>query len=324
MRFLAFVCAGSLAAQCVIQTARPEEVGLRPAEVEAFLTAARAANSDGVAIFKNGRYAGGFGESQRRDLRSITKAIVGMAAGRMFTEGKWSNLDAPLRDYVRDLAGDPKGAVTLRQLLSHTSGIRDARNEKGVLPEWNTARDWLAAAKAQPMEATPGVEYKYNNQGPVWIGAAIEETTGERLDKFLARTLFAPLCISRYDWVKDKTGRPAAYRGLSLSAYDLAKLGQLIVNRGEWFGQRVLSEDWIRQSALQPSQQINPRIGLLWFLRMQPEFPVSAITHHNGDGFQWIAIFPNHQLVVTRVARADDRSEFPFLELAVKHLLHAK
>ena len=67
--------------------------------------------------------------------------------GRMFTEGKWNDLDAPISTFLPELANDTKGAVTLRQLMSHTSGIKDARDENGrVLKEWNTAKDWLAGS----------------------------------------------------------------------------------------------------------------------------------------------------------------------------------
>jgi CubicO group peptidase (beta-lactamase class C family) len=315
----------SLVAQCQLPVAKPEQVGLSPAGVEQFVAAARQAKSDGLAIFKNGRYVAGFGENKRRELRSVTKAVVGMAAGRLFTEGKFASLDDPLRKYVPALADDPKGAVTLRQLMSHTSGIRDARDASGrVLKSWNDSRDFVAAARALPMENTPGAEYKYNNQGPVWIAEAIERATGERLDKFIARTIFAPLCIKEYDWWRDKTGRPAGYTGLSLSAYDLAKLGQLLLNRGDWNGQRILSEDWVRQSAHVPSQSLNPRIGLFWFLTMQQQFPISTLTHHNGDGYQYLFFFPNHGVVVARVASREDEPEYPILRLAVEQLIEKR
>lgn len=123
-----------------------------------------------------------------------------------------------------------------------------------------------------------------------------------RLDKFAERELFAPLCIDDYRWITDRAGHAAGYMGLSLSATSLAKLGQLVLNRGMWNGTRVLSEEWIRMSAFEPSQTVRKSVGLLWFMALQPErFPLPVLIKHDGDGGQELSLFPNHGIVGVRL-----------------------
>lgn len=291
-----------------------QAMGLKPGPIESFLQAARESDSTGVVVLKDGKFVAGFGEKKRVFIYSITKAVTGTAAGRLFTEGKWTNLDAPLEGLLPEFAGDPKGKTTLRQLMSHTSGIQDARDGKGlVLREWNTAKDWLGAAKRQPMQEPPGTVFRYNNQGPALVAAAVERTTGERMDRYLRRTVFAPLCMGETSWLTDRAGHAGGYTGLSISALDLARLGQLILNRGQWGGTRILSEEWVRDSALTASQSVTRNMGLLWFLHWEKEWDMPAVVSHSGDGGQYLMIMPNHGIVAVRLrdrGEGNEREQF--------------
>lgn len=303
MNFSLLISALLAAGPCEFPKAQPEQAGLQPAQVRALIAKARHAGSEGFVILKDGQYIGGFGENEVRLLYSVTKPITGMAVGRLFTEGKWTDVDAPLASLLPEFARDPKGAVTLRQMMSHTSGIREPK-----LPAWNQAADWLTAALRLPLESKPGAVYKYNNVPPQLTAIAVERAAGERMDRFVFRTLFQPLCIENFRWITDRAGYAAGYTGLFLSAYDLAKLGHLVVSRGEWNGERLLSEEWIRQSALEPP-------GLLWFVK--PD-----VTYHSGDGGQYLVVFPNHGIVVARVRNGADKMEFNLPRLAAQHLLN--
>lgn len=305
-----------------------EAAGLKPEPVAELLAAARKAESAGFAVFKDGKYVAGFGETRAVPIYSVTKAVVSLAAGRLFTNGQWKSVDVPIGSLLNEFAADPKGAVTLRQLMSHTSGIRDARNEQGrVLKEWNTAPDWVAAALARPMSGdAPGTAFKYNNQGPALVAAAVERAAGMRLDRFLRRDVFDELCVGKTSWDTDKAGHAAGYTGLSISAFDLAKLGQLVLNRGMWGSQRILSEEWVRQSALEVSQSVAKNVGLLWFMQMeQPRFPLPVMVYHDGDGGQYLAIFPNHGIVVARTIgrgeSSDEQAMRNFYQLAAELLI---
>lgn len=306
----------------------PTSIGMKPAPVAALIQAAKDSGSTGFAVLKEGKFIAGFGEDKPIPIYSITKPVTGMAAGRLFTEGKWNDLDAAIGSLLPRFAGDPKGAITLRQLMSHTSGIRDARDASNrVLKEWNEAKDWVEASLQQPIEDPAGTVFRYNNQGPALVAAAVEHATGERLDRFVKRTIFEPLCIGgNTKWFTNRAGNQAAgYTGLSISALDLAKLGQLVLNRGLWGSTRVLSEEWIRNSALASSQDVAKGVGLLWFLDWEPKFPLPVVTYHTGDGGQHLLIFPNHGIVVARLRNSGNASDKQAMmnlgQLAANHLI---
>jgi CubicO group peptidase (beta-lactamase class C family) len=309
---------------------RPESVGLQKEKLDQLVAEAKAAQTDAMVIFKDGKVVAAFGEKQPIQLYSITKAITGLAAGRLFTEGRWKDLDAPLQSFFPDLKDDPKASVTLRQLMTHTSGIRDARDGNGkVTKEWNEAKDWLKAARELPMQEPAGTAYRYNNQGPVWVAAAVEQSTGERLDQFLARTVFAPLCIERFSWLRDKAGHTAGYTGLSLSAFDLAKIGQLILQRGKWGDQAILSEQWLMDSALAPATILGRPRGLLWASERstQQNFPLPVSVGHTGDGGQYLIMLPNHGIVAVRLRKGQDGGPAAmdgFAQALVRYLIPAQ
>ena len=261
---------------------KPESIGLKPAPIAALVQAAKAAGTSGFAVLKDGKLIAAFNEQQPYSIYSVTKPMVSVAVSRLFTEGKWTNIDLPIGQLLPPFTADPKGAVTLRQLMSHTSGIRDARDANNrVLKQWNEARDWVEAARLQPAQDPPGTVFKYNNLGPALVAAAVEHATGERLDRFLRRTVFDPLCIKENTtWFTDPAGHAAGYTGLSISAFDLAKIGQLILNTGQWGANRILSEESVRNSAYTSSQTVNKKVGLFLFMTGTPRsrFPSSSTT----------------------------------------------
>lgn len=201
-----------------------------------------------------------FNEQQPYSIYTVTKRMVSVAVSRLFPEGKWASIELPIGQLLPAFAADPKGAVTRRQLMSHASGIRDARNANNnrVLKQWNEARDWVEAARLQAVQDPPGTVFKYNNPGPAIVAAAVEHAIGERLDRFLRRTELDSLCIrENTSWFADAAGHAVGYTGLSISAFDPGKIGQLILNTGQWGANRILSEESVRKSAYTSSQTVN-------------------------------------------------------------------
>ena len=233
----------------------------------------------------------------------------------MLKEGKLKSIDLTLADILPELKDDPKAPITLRHLLSHSSGIHDARDEKGrTLKEYNSSQDYLAYTLKLPIEGPPGQTYRYNNAGVMLLSAALERIAGEPLHLYLNRTLFQPLNITSAKWHTDKRGRCPFYYGLTINATDLAKIGTLILNEG----QNLLTPDWIHLSTATPSLKANERIALLWFF--QPSATANqkpVMIQHSGDGGNWLVIFPKHNTVAVRLrtysAKPDPLPSFPNL-----------
>jgi CubicO group peptidase (beta-lactamase class C family) len=308
--FLAAVTTSALArgaglAGCGVAIARhpvaPESVGLKPEPIRNLVRLARDADSTGLALFKNGVYIAGFGDNDVADIGGITKVVVNMAVGRLFAEGAWTQLDTPLHRLLPEFAGDPKANVTLRHLLSGTSGIRDVTE----LRAWDRAQDWVAAARAQTLASAPGTRYEDSTAGPALLAAAVERFTGSRLDQFAKTTLFDPLCIKHHAWAKDQAGHAAGYTGLQLPALAVAKLGQLMLNRGVWDGVEILKRDWVERSVYEGGS-LAPESGYLWKLEWSEAYPLPVRAFQEGAGGQHLVVFPNHGVVAARVRKGSD------------------
>lgn len=150
------------AAACTaLPTVTPADAGFPPDFAASVTASAREADTDSLLILKDGKVAVSLGPDKRLNIYSVTKAVTSLLAGRLFTTGAWRDVDAPLSSLLPEFAGDPKGAVTLRQIMSHTSGIADARDANGRMSKsWNESRDWRAEALKQPMRDTPGTVYR--------------------------------------------------------------------------------------------------------------------------------------------------------------------
>ena len=91
----------------------------------------------------------------------------------------------------------------------------------------------------------------------------VQKASGQRMDLYLRDELFAPLGITNFTWSLDAAGNPQAMSGLRILPADLAKLGQLVLNRGEWEGRQFIADSWFDVS-MRPGQEYKPSFGLLW------------------------------------------------------------
>lgn len=269
---------------------------------EVFLKEVSAKGTESLVVWKDGQVVASHQPGKTVYVQSVTKVFVSLAAGRLMAQGKLDSIDRKLGDALPELREDPRGGVTLRHLLSHSSGIADARDEKGrTLPSLNQAKDYYAEAMKYKLVGTPGAEYRYNNIGIVYASLALEKVAGEPLHEYLNRELFVPLGIRSARWRVDSKGRCPFFMGLTISGEDLARVGLLVLQEGVWEGKRLLSADWIAQSTGTPGSTANSRVGLSWFFQpaAQPGRPV--MVQHSGDGGNWLTIFPRHQLVAVRL-----------------------
>lgn len=148
----------------------------------------------------------------------------------MLKQGKLSSIDVPISTLLPQLASDPKGAITLRNLLTHSSGMKDARTEKDkTLDEYERNDDYLVYTLRLPMVSVAGEKFYYNNAGVMLLSAALEKAAGQPLHLYLNQNLFAPLDIRSAKWMFNKTGRCPFFYGLTTNAENLAKIGQMIL-----------------------------------------------------------------------------------------------
>jgi len=249
---------GGLPAGEGLVASTPEAEGIDPAGLSALLEAARKSSSAALVVLRHGRLVGHwtFDHQDRRvELMSATKSFVSLAVGLLIDDGRIPSLDAKVSTWFPEWAGTPKDAITVRMLLNHTSGLAVANTTYNIYSE----RSFVCQALDAPLASVPGTAVQYNNSATNLAAAVVARAAGEPIEALLSRRLFAPMGIVDFTWSRDAEGNRHGMSGLQLRALDAAKVGQLLVQRGRWNGQQLLSERWIEQSTSEAA-------GLLWWL----------------------------------------------------------
>ncbi len=230
--------------------------------LQQLLRAAEAAHSDAVVIWKDGRKVGAwyFGKAPKRiEAMSATKSIVNLAIGRLVTTGAIRSIDDPVSRFYPEWKQGRKQAITIRQLLDHTSGMQSDGSQ-----EVESSPDVVRLALAAELTDEPGKTFYYNNKAVNLLAGVVQKASGKKMDALVRSDVFGPLGITDFVWVRDSTGNPYSYARLQILPEDMAKLGQLVLNRGRWNGKQLIAPEWF--DAIMRGSAAEPRAGLLWWL----------------------------------------------------------
>lgn len=245
------------------RAASPEAEGIRTEALKQLLQGAEASHSSAVVILKNGKLVGewSFGKAPARiEAMSVTKSIAGLAVLKLLADGRIPSLDVPLYTYLPEWNQGRKKDITLRHLLTHTSGLQANRTTEEIY----RSPDFVKLALAAELSEPPGTVLRYNNKAVNLLGAIVQKVSGQRLDRYLGEALFKPMGITDFTWTLDDAGNPHVMSGLQLRPMDLAKLGQLLADGGMWQGRRLLPADLVKQ-ATTPGEGVFAGSGLLWW-----------------------------------------------------------
>ncbi|MBZ4416303.1 serine hydrolase [Myxococcus sp. RHSTA-1-4] len=251
----------------------PAEAGLSEPALAELVKAAEDSGSSALVLLRHGKLVGEWyfgGETRRIESMSATKAVVALAIGLLIDDGKIPSADTPVSAFFPEWKEGLKAKVTLRHLLSHTSGLAAQRTAKDIYQ----SKDFVRYALEADIVEEPGTRFFYNNKATNLLAGVVERASGEKMDVYLKRRLFAPLGIRDVVWQKDPSGNPLGMSGLRLHPVDFAKVGQLLLQKGEWQGRRVLSESWIRECTASPAQEYDATSGLLWWRVYEQTFRV--------------------------------------------------
>lgn len=262
---------------------------------------AEATRSDAVLVLHRGVPVLSAGDPDEPvHVMSVTKSVVALAIGRMLLDGDLESLDVPVSELLPAWRQGRKAEITIRHLLTHTSGLQDVSNA-GL--EIEPAPDVVALAIAAEVESDPGSAFRYNNKAVNLLPWIVEELTGEPIDRYLERTVFADLGIGRVTWLRDPAGTPYGMAGLTIGAADLARLGRLVGNGGVWEGRPVIDSAFAR-AAVEPQHELHERHGLLWWL-LPGEDGAPEGFYGNGWLGQWLVVFPEADVVGVRLVSRD-------------------
>jgi len=306
--------------------AAPAELGIDPAAIAALMAQARAAKSDAVVIVVDGKLVAEeyFGLPQDAiEMMSCTKSMISLLVGIAIDDGTIESVDTPVSRWFPEFldadGGDHDASVrarranvTLRHLLTHTSGLVPAPGSGKI----GTNPDLVAGAIECRVAKPPGTAFAYNNLAVNLAAGILERATGRKADQFARERLFGPLGIVEFGWRRDMAGNPFGMSGCYLHARDLARVGQLVLQRGVWEGKRLVSEKWLDE-AMRPAFPELGRgavCGYLWWLDVFPatETEPSRVRGVRAEGMlgNHLVVIPEKKLVAVRQRRyPTDRSE---------------
>lgn len=233
---------------------------------------------------------------------SMCKSITGMAIGMLIEEEKLKldeNIYDIFPDHINAFSKIFRPAITVENLLTMTSGV--TFNESGIV----SGNDWLGSFLNASVNGKPGTEFQYNSLNTYVLSAIVTKRTGETLTEYLTPRLFGPLGITKYYWETCPKGITKGGWGLFLCAEDMAKLGQLYLQRGKWNGQQLVSEYWIEISTARHLKTQNDTYGYGYQLWMEQR-PGSF--EYNGMLGQNVIIYPDMDMVL--VTNAGNKEMF--------------
>ncbi|MDE5455297.1 serine hydrolase [Bradyrhizobium sp. CSA112] len=312
--------------------ASPESVGLdgaRLCNIAARLKEAEA-NVHAVVIVRHGKlvfeqYFSGpderwdvagqydFDATTKHDMRSASKSVISLLVGIAIDRKLISSADDPVVKFYPEHSGLKSPGwdqVTLRHLLTMSSGMQWDENRgwndpKNDEPHLGNEADPIRYILSKPIAKRPDSLWTYNGGGTDLLGNILERVSGKPLEAFAREVLFQPLGITDFEWkTYPKNGKIASAVGLRIRPRDAAKIGQLVLNRGDWGGKQIVSVAWIEQSVRPRFQAIGYFSGLFfygqqwWMGRSIAQDQEVKWIAAMGSGGQRLFIVPDRDLVV--------------------------
>ncbi len=309
---LCFAVAPALGAEW--PRARPADVGLKAEVLDGALTELLGANKTGAAVLAvKGKlvwehYWDGFGPNSRFDTYSAGKAYAAAALGLLIDDGKLK-VDDPACKILTEWAGDDRRKITIRHLLTMTSGLK--LDYKG----FTTVVDPVASTLSWPLEREPGTAWSYEQATAQAVCPIVERLTGKQPIVFLRERILNAIGAVDTDWLRSRKGDCLTWRSVLTNARELALFGQLFLNRGRWRGKQLLSERFIAQATVNdpalagiptaPGQQDFRRRGYGWLMFVNTNGIWEGVDRR---GFAFLGSFHNLCLV-------DPSRDFVFVRL---------
>lgn len=262
-----------------------------------------------------------YGPSYPHMLFSLSKSFTSTAVGLLVAEGRLSVDDSVLGYFADEAPARPSDnlrAMTVRHLLTMTTG-HATEPLQGLR---DTSHTWARAFLEHPIEHPPGSHFLYNSLATYMLSAIVQRITGERMIRYLEPRLFAPLGIEHPTWETSPEGIDVGGWGLSITTPDIARFGQLYLQRGVWQGQRLLPESWVAEATAWQVPN-GPAQNPDWGQGYGYQFWRCRHGAYRGDGAfgQFCVVMPEQEAVLAVTSGLRNMQQV--LDLAWEHLLPA-
>ena len=312
--------------------AKDEKPTIDPAALEAAAAYAMERETQAFIVYHKGkvryqRYMDGYTDTSAISSHSWVKTLHGILMGFALADGKIKSLDEPSETYITEWKNDPRGKITIRQLLWNISGLEDA-DLRNPDPTTNLGiqivegSDVNGAVLAHKLKSEPGTAFNHNNVTTQILGIILTRATGVRIDKYLSEKLWRPMGAQRGAMRLDKSygGNVISYCCFLAAPSDWIRTAHLLKSDGKLpDGTQLLPPGWVAE--MKKGSGPNPNYGLhIWvdakFEKLRPynpAFPVQAHNTHSepfavddlfyfdGGGKVRIWISPKLDLIVLRM-----------------------
>ena len=255
------------------------------------------------------KYADGINQETLWTSFSVAKSVSSMLVGVALKEGAIASLEDPLKKYINEFKGYDYGEVTVRQLLTMTSGIgwnedyEDPNSDVGQMytaPCHGTESHILTYMKPLKFAHKPGTYWNYSTGETDLVGILVQKATGKSLSEYLSEKIWKPFGMAHGAyWLADECSHlNLGGSGLSASLRDFARLGTLMLDHGKIGDDNIISEDYMKDatSLLQQVNEEGDGYGYLWWRFKDGSYGAFGIFG------QMIYINPHKNLVIAQVA----------------------
>ena len=280
--------------------------GANAALLEQFIAGQKVA---GIIVLQDGkirleRYGLGYSPSGRWSSFSVAKSVTSTLVGAAVKDGYIKSLDEPVTKYIAGLKGSAYEGVTIRQLLTMTSGLR--WNEDYADPTSDISRLYSATpdsgvdanvsfVRKLPREAEPGTKWVYKTPETNLIGVLVMEATHKKLADYLSEKIWRPYGMERdAAWIVDQIGHEQGGCCLSVSLRDYARVGQFILDGARIDGKPVVPDGWMDAATHKQADIGSPGAGYgyQWWTSDDGTFDAYGIYGQN------VHVDPTRKLVI--------------------------
>ncbi len=300
--------------------AKAETTEIPPEALQAAVDFAEAQNSVALLVMHRDRlvleqYWQGQQAEDLVNSMSMVKTLLALLIGVAIDEGKIASIQDPVSTYLPEWANDPRGDITLADLLYMQSGLRnDDRTDtlQSDLVKLYGGSDTQKLVLHIPLEGTPGEVFDYNNFNSQLLSLVLERATGESFGGYLSSRLWQPLGAGDgFLWLDRPRGHAKPFCCFFATAPDWVRLGQMLLHGGQVGNTQVIPQNWIQQMLVE--SPLEPTFGLhIWLKARTAAYPqvnrassapfAAADTFYlDGRHHQRVYVIPSEELVIVRI-----------------------
>lgn len=319
-----------------LRRSEPEAQGVASGGILDFVNAVESAklNLHSYMVVRHGNVVAGgwwapYSPESKHSLYSLSKSFTSTAVGLAVAEGRLRLDDKVISffpDDVPAVVSPNLAAMRVKDLLMMGSGHAECALLNAHVSI--DTKNWVKAVLAQPVVYPPGTHFVYNNGATFLLSAIVQKVTGQTVFDFLTPRLFRPLGIEGADWEVNPAGINNGAWGLRVRTEDIAKLGQLYLQKGVWNGKQILPESWVDAATSKQIENSAPgdtsaRENSEWAQGYCYQFWRCRHDSFRGDGAygQFCIVLPKEDAVIAMTSETNDLQGI--LNLVWKHLLPA-